>query len=71
MKTLMVVVLALAVGGCVTKSTVTEGDRQVNRQTLGAAERAAELLELLAASVPENTEKYGLISGGAPARPGS
>jgi len=43
----LVVVTCLALGGCVTNSTVTEGDREVNHQTLGAAIETLTLLDSL------------------------
>lgn len=39
--------LALGLGGCVTKSTTTGGDLEVNHQTLGAADKAIGRLEAI------------------------
>jgi hypothetical protein len=43
----LVLVACLALGGCVTNSTVTEGDREVNHQTLGAAVLTLDLMDSL------------------------
>lgn len=53
MKTMLAfLVLALAGGGCVTNSSVTDGDRQVNTQTHGAARKVQEALEAIQAAFP-------------------
>lgn len=61
---MVVLALGMWVGGCTTANTVTEGDRQVNRQTLGAVEKAQELLDALRA---KDGLDHGMISIGAQA----
>ena len=59
-------ILALVLGGlgCVTKSTHTEGDRQVNAQTRGAAEAVEKSVEQVRSTLPEGSEGWTMLGLG-------
>lgn len=61
---LAMMALALAVEGCVTKSSHTEGDRQVNAQTHGAAEAAESAMTEARAELAQGSRGWTMLGLG-------
>lgn len=61
MRIVALILALVVVGGCVTKSTTTEGDREVLHQTVGAVDQAAAAVDQARAAATEGSESWTLL----------